>query len=172
MTLAQQFNSFKKYGYILDNKTDANGMEHSGANGQFVSKGENSSEAPKKKKGALKVVTKAELHDFIEKHKTSKENVRISLGQINDKAKSRIKNVTGIEVDRIILESGSVKHAFNEPAHNLEPNDLDDMKEIIESTTDISLSPTKNKQGNPVIIFKKQEPNGVILCEEYRAGKK
>lgn len=46
------------------------------------------------------------------------------------------------------------------------------MKEIIESTTDISLSPTKNKQGNPVIIFKKQEPNGVILCEEYRAGKK
>ena len=32
-----------KYGYILDNKTDANGAEH-GGNGQFVSKGGNSGE--------------------------------------------------------------------------------------------------------------------------------
>ena len=46
------------------------------------------------------------------------------------------------------------------------------MKDVIETTTDISLSPDKNKTGNTIIIFKKQEPNGVILCEEYRAGKK
>jgi hypothetical protein len=29
MTLAEQFINIKKYGYVLDNKTDANGMEHS-----------------------------------------------------------------------------------------------------------------------------------------------
>lgn len=46
------------------------------------------------------------------------------------------------------------------------------MKEVIETTTDIELSPKRNATGNPVIIFKKQESNGVILCEEYRAGKK
>ena len=51
-------------------------------------------------------------------------------------------------------------------------DDLDDMKEVIDTTSDISLSPKKNHNGNPVIIFKKIEPNGVILCEEYRAGKK
>lgn len=48
MTLAEQFISIKKYGYVLDNKTDANGMEHSGANGQFIEKGGNG-EALKKK---------------------------------------------------------------------------------------------------------------------------
>lgn len=52
MTLTEQFISIKKYGYVLDNKTDANGMEHSGANGQFVEKGgsgeSQKSKSPKK----------------------------------------------------------------------------------------------------------------------------
>ena len=38
-----------KYGYILDNKTDANGVEH-GNNGQFVSKGGNGGESKKTRK--------------------------------------------------------------------------------------------------------------------------
>lgn len=38
-----------KHGYILDNKTDANGAEH-GNNGQFVSKGGNSGEKKEKSK--------------------------------------------------------------------------------------------------------------------------
>jgi len=128
-------------------------------------------ETPKKKKGALKVLDKQETHDFIEKHKTSKENERVSLGSVSSDAKKRIKAATGIDVERVILDSDSIRHAFN-PKHNLEENDLDDMKEVIDTTTDISLSPNKNSMGNPIIIFKKQEPNGVILCEEYRAGKK
>ena len=51
MTLTDLFFQMK-HGYILDNKTDANGAEH-GTNGQFVSKGGNSGESkeePKKKK--------------------------------------------------------------------------------------------------------------------------
>ena len=54
MTLQEQYNSIKKYGYVQDNKTDENGMEHSGANGQFVSKGEAGTE-PKKKGVAAKL---------------------------------------------------------------------------------------------------------------------
>lgn len=131
-----------------------------------------SSEAQKtKRKGALKVLNGQEIHDFIEKHKTSKENERVSLGTISPEARKRIKDITGLDVERVILDSDSVRHAYN-PKHNLDPNDLDDMKEIIETTMDITLSPDKNSLGNPVIIFKKEEPNGVILCEEYRAGKK
>ncbi len=162
-----------KHGYILDNKTDANGAEH-GNNGQFVSKGGSSGEKKEepKKKGALKVLSKNELHNFINYHKNSKENVRVSLGTIQDDAKNRIKKATGLDVERVILDSDSIRHSFDNPNHNLEPDDLDDMKEIIDTTTDISLSTEKNKTGNSVIIFKKQEPNGVILCEEYRAGKK
>ena len=69
---------YLKNGYILDNKTDENGAEH-GNNGQFVSKGgssgESKEEPKKKRKGSLKVLTKKELHNFINYHKTSKENV-------------------------------------------------------------------------------------------------
>ena len=96
----------------------------------------------------------------------------IRLDSISEAGRKRIKEKTGFDVERVILDSYSVRHAYNNEKHNLEPNDLDDMKEIIDTTTDISLSPDKNGMGNPVIIFKKQEPNGVILCEEYRAGKK
>ena len=38
MTLSGMFDSLKQCGYVLDNKTDENGMEH-GNNGQFVSRG-------------------------------------------------------------------------------------------------------------------------------------
>ena len=131
-----------------------------------------SEKSNEKKRGALRVLTKQETHDFIEKHKTSKINERVSLGNVSDETKKRIQDATGIEVERVILDSDSVRHAYDKPAHNLEPNDLDDMKDVIDTTTDISLSSDKNPQGNPIIIFKKQEANGVILCEEYRAGKK
>lgn len=124
------------------------------------------------RKGALKVLNKQETHNFIEKHKNSKENERVSLGAISWEAKNRIKDKTGLNVERVILDSDSIRHTFNNPNHNLEPNDLDDMKDVIETSTDISLSSNKNAVGNPVIVFKKQEPNGVILCEEYRAKKK
>ncbi len=124
------------------------------------------------RKGALKVLNKQETHNFIEKHKNSKENERVSLGSISGEAKNRIKDKTGLGVERVILDSDSIRHTFNNPNHNLEPNDLDDMKDVIETSTDISLSSDKNAVGNPVIVFKKQEPNGVILCEEYRAKKK
>ena len=48
MTLTDLFFQMK-HGYILDNKTDANGAEH-GTNGQFVSKGGNSGESKKTRK--------------------------------------------------------------------------------------------------------------------------
>lgn len=128
-------------------------------------------ESELRKKGALKVLSKEETKEFIKKHKNSKENERVSLGTISEDAKKRIKEATSLDVERVILDSDSVRHAFD-PKHNLEENDLDDMKDVVETSTDISLSPNKNKTGNPIIIFKKQEPNGVILLEEYRAGKK
>ena len=50
MTLEESFN-YIKYGYIPDNKTDANGDVHSNANGRFVKKdtGQNTSKGSEKK---------------------------------------------------------------------------------------------------------------------------
>lgn len=45
------------------------------------------------------------------------------------------------------------------------------MKDIVDNSIDIQLSPEKNKEGQPVIVFRKQEPNGLFLLMEFRAGK-
>ena len=168
MTIQEMFNSVKRYGYVTDAEWEE--CDHPrDKNGQFT---DGDGRSDKKRKGALKEVSKTELHDFIQRHKTSKDNERISLGRIIQSAKERILRMTGLEIERVILDSDSIRHAYSKSEHNLLPDDLDDMKEVIETTTDIKLSPKRNATGNPVVIFKKQEPNGVILCEEYRAGKK
>ncbi|MGP1491474.1 MAG: hypothetical protein ACTTI6_10515 [Treponema sp.] len=123
-----------------------------------------------KKKGRLPVLNKAELHDFIEKHKTSTENVRVSLGEISSKAQQRIKEKTGLVVNRVILDSDSIRHAYGKEAHNLEPNDLDNMFDVINTTNDITVS-SKKYNNNTAIIFKEEIENGVFFVEEFRAGK-
>lgn len=168
MTIQEMFNSVKRYGYVADAEWKESDHPR-GDDGQFT---DGNGRSDKKRKGALKEVSKTELHDFIQRHKTSKDNERISLGRISQSAKERILRMTGLEIERVILDSDSIRHAYSKSEHNLLPDDLDDMKEVIETTTDIELSPKRNATGNPVIIFKKQESNGIILCEEYRAGKK
>ena len=123
-----------------------------------------------KTKGRLQVLNKAELHDFIEKHKTSTENVRVSLGKISSKAQQRIKEKTGLVVNRVILDSDSIRHAYSKAAHNLEPNDLDNMVDVINTTNDITVS-SKKYNNNTAIIFKEEIENGVFFVEEFRAGK-
>lgn len=55
MTLREQFESLKYNGFVCDNKTDANGCEHSGADGRFVEKGGGENTQPKKKGVAAKL---------------------------------------------------------------------------------------------------------------------
>lgn len=55
MKLERQFKSIKQYGYVVDNKTDANGNEHSGTDGRFVSKGEEENKNNKTKGVAAKL---------------------------------------------------------------------------------------------------------------------
>ena len=150
-------------------KEDGNGLEHSDKNGQFVSNEDNAEK--KERKGKLKVLNKEETKDFIRKHKNSKENERVCLGDVKPEAKTRIKKATGLDTTRVILDSDSIRHTFQKPAHNLEIDDLDDMYDVVNTTHDISLSSDTTKRGTPVIIFRKEESNGVYLLMEFRAGK-
>ena len=69
------------------------------------------------------------------------------------------------------MDSDSIRHTFQKPAHNLVIDDLDDMYDVVNTTHDISLSSDTTKRGTPVIIFRKEESNGVYLLMEFRAGK-
>ncbi len=77
-----------KHGYILDNKTDANGAEH-GNNGQFVSKGGNSGEKkekPKKTNDEYRNEIKQTLSKNLNKklsNKASGTTARLSIKGLN-----------------------------------------------------------------------------------------
>lgn len=66
MTLREQFESLKYNGFVCDNKVDANGCEHSGADGQFVKKsgGQTSSEKEKDNTKTKEPKMDAEGHPF------------------------------------------------------------------------------------------------------------
>lgn len=113
---------------------------------------------------------KEAIHSAIENFKNTKEEKIYDLGKIAPVAKRRIKKLTGLDPENVILETASLTHAMV-PKHKLQPGDLEKMKEIVDTTTDIKLSPTKDKNGQPVIIFRQQEPNGVFLLMEFRAGR-
>lgn len=187
MTIQDMFYSLKKYGFVQDGaEVPENSVSPDGTkikkNGEWVSISKNNESKftiktnetkpnGQLKKGALKVLNKEDFKDFIKESKNFKENVKISLGELKDDAKKRIEAIVGKNIKRIVVESGNIKHAFKKKNHNLLDSDLDDMAEIINTTTDISLSPEKSSEGLPVVIFRKQEPNGVYILEKYRAGR-
>jgi hypothetical protein len=87
MTLTDLFFQMK-HGYILDNKTDANGAEH-GTNGQFVSKGGNSGERkeePKKTNDEYRKEIKEKLAKSLNKdlqNKASGTTAKLSIKGLN-----------------------------------------------------------------------------------------
>lgn len=125
---------------------------------------------PSTAKKMQKLTNKNAIHQAIEEFQTTQEEKKYDLGKITPAAKTRIKKKTGLDPERVILETSSLTHALKD-SHNLQPGDLDKMKEMVDTCTDITLSPKPDKSGQPVIIFKQQEPNGVNLLMEFRAGK-
>ena len=71
------------------------------------------------------------------------------MGEVKPEAKTRIKEATGLDTERVILDSDSIRHTFQKPAHNLEVDDLDDMYDVVNTTHDISLSSDTTKRGTP-----------------------
>lgn len=117
-----------------------------------------------------KLVNKKEIHRAIEEFNNTKEEKLYDLGKIAPAAKTRIKKKTGLDPENVIFETSSLLHT-QKPHHNLAPGDLERMKEIVDTTSDIKLSPKRDRKGRQVIIFREHEPNGVNLLMEFRVGK-
>lgn len=117
-----------------------------------------------------KLTGRKAIHEAIEKYKETKEEKIYDLGKITPSAKKRIKKNTGLDPERVILETGSLTHTIKD-YHNLYPGDLERMKEIVDNATDIRLSPEKDDSGHPIIVFREKEPNGLNLFMEFRSGR-
>ena len=127
-------------------------------NGRFVSK------------GFQRVSTPKEIKDFVNNSFTSKKNEKATVSKIYDDSKIRIKQITGKEINRVIIDNASVIHSLEKEEHHISKRDFNKIGKIINSTTDITLQQRKH-QNNQVLLFKEQKNNGLELVMEVRAGK-
>jgi hypothetical protein len=132
--------------------------------------GNGGDEPPKDDSKKLKTATKEEVKQFLKDAINTKEERRISLGNVSDSAKERIKDKTGKDVNRIILDSGEIRHAMKKPEHHINLSDLERIGEIVNSTNEITLEDEKH-QNNDVIRFVEEVENGINLIMEFRARK-
>ena len=122
------------------------------------------------KKGTLKTATKAEVKQFLSDSMVTNENVRISLGTVSDDAKSRIKAILGKDANRILLDSGEIRHAMAKKEHHIVLSDLENVATIVNTTKAVSLEPKKH-QNNDVLRFKEEKENGLNVIMEFRSRK-
>ena len=118
----------------------------------------------------LKTSTKEEFKQFLNDAINTSENRRISLGPVISEAKERIKNKTGKNVNRIILDSGEIRHVMAKPNHYLKLSDLEKIADIVNNTNNITKEPKKH-ENNDVIRFVEEVENGINLIMQFRARK-
>jgi hypothetical protein len=89
------------------------------------------------------------------------------IGVVEPQAVARIQAVCGKTVSKIMVESDSIWHSYKKLAHNLEPDDIFRIVEVINTATDIQPAEKKN-QNNEVIKFSKDIDGLITFVEEIR----
>ena len=109
------------------------------------------------------VLTKDELRQFIFDVRSGKISNAL-IGIVSNSTKKIIREKTGVDVSKIILEGSSVIH-INDPKHKLETDDLEKCVEVINNPVSVTLSTEKSKQGLDVLFFE-GDINGKIFFVE------
>ena len=99
-----------------------------------------------------------------------KKNEEIFIAGVTETAKSRLYKKFGLDVDDIVTDTYSIRHAYRKPAHNLEGDDIIHAVEVINTSTDIA--PSGKHQNHPAYIFKKDIGGEISFLVEARIRKK
>jgi len=132
--------------------------------GKFTDKGSSNKD---NSKWYEKAATVNELLDFAERALNEKTREKLFVGLVNDKTKERIKDITGLDVKSIIVESDALRHSLNKEEHNLGIKDIRHMETVINNADDIQLSHKKHSH-NAVIKFSKDINGEITFVEEFR----
>jgi hypothetical protein len=95
---------------------------------------------------------------------------QIIIGSIEPEAQKRIEDKSNQKISKIEIDSNCVIHAIEKTTHNLEHKDLLQAVDVINTATDIELSPRKH-QDCKVLIFKKEIGNEITFLTEVHVGK-
>jgi hypothetical protein len=101
-----------------------------------------------------------EIEAFIAEAKTGKGNKKAFAGKVVPEAAERIKAVCGIPVAKLMMDSGAVRHAYKKTEHHLRDDDLLLMPEVVNTATDIFLSPTQHQ--NNICIEMNKDKRGIL----------
>ncbi|MDR3301818.1 MAG: hypothetical protein LBT01_04710 [Spirochaetaceae bacterium] len=123
-----------------------------------------------KPKVADKRMDKQELQAFVDT--TMKDRTapfkRVIIGDISNYAQIRIEQVLSVRVERINIDNQDIFHAMRKASHNLEQDDLLFAVDVINTATDITMSPDKHLK-NTILVFKKDIGGGelTVLAEAH-----
>ena len=115
----------------------------------------------------LHQLTVDELKFFVGEARIGKNNEKAYIGIITLAAAKRIEAVCGIKVEKVMLESGSVRHSYGKDCHLLENDDIFHYGDAVNSATEIRLS-RKKHLNNTVITFTKDIHGQILFATEVR----
>jgi hypothetical protein len=127
-----------------------------------------------KAKANDKKMGKQELQTFIDT--TMKDRTapfkRVVIGDVTKAAQARIEQVFPAKVERINIDNQDIFHAMRKASHNLEQDDLLFAVDVINTATDITVSPDKHLK-NTILVFKQDIGGGelTILAEVHAKHK-
>ena len=112
-------------------------------------------------------LSQEEFKAFVEKARSGKSNINAFVGTVTPAAAQRIEAVCNKKVEKIMLESGAVRHAYKKANHKLKDDDLLHIVEIINSATDIQVSDEMH-QNNGCLEISYNLGGKIILILEVR----
>ena len=114
-------------------------------------------------------LSQEELRVFVEEARIGKSNVNAFIGTVTPAAAQRIEAVCCKKVEKIMLESGAVRHSYGKASHLLKNDDIIFFVDVVNTATDIQLS-RKKHINNDVIIFTKNIDGKILFAAEVRVN--
>jgi hypothetical protein len=110
----------------------------------------------KKDSWYVKQLIHDELKAFVEESRfqTRKTNEKAFIGTVTPDAAQRIETICGKKVQKIMLESGAIRHSYKKANHNLNNDDLLYIVDAINTATDIKVSNTTHQNNQCLEICK------------------
>ncbi|WP_461255234.1 hypothetical protein [Treponema sp. R80B11-R83G3] len=117
------------------------------------------------------IQTREEFQNFINQSLENREGInrKVKIGEITEDAKLRIDKIYGKSMSSIGIDNNGIIHA-HQRKHNLEHDDLLYAVDIINTTSDISLSNSKH-QDCDVLVFKKDIDGNIKILTEVHKSK-
>jgi hypothetical protein len=98
-------------------------------------------------------------------------NKKAFIGTITEEAIKRIQVVCGKNVCKITVDTGAIRHSYKRIEHNLEPDDIFHIIDVINTATDIKLQ-AKKHQNNETLLFQKDINGEITFLTEVRITNK